>query len=378
MRRILRACGGAGVDRPPPRQTRPMPERLRRDDDDSAPWRPPERPAPPAAAQPPHVAQLLAAQSGAGNAMVSRALVKQRAPAQQVQGNWITDILNQAKKNAGMPYVADHRRREGAGHGHQAGGRGRAASSRRSRPSTASRSPPSKGVEAVKAHYDRAPEDVRKKVKGATWKFEELQALERALAHFAPILGTQRLLSDRAGEEQEDHLGVEGRPVDHQEQGHGRARRRHARRVLPRVEELRALHAGRDGGPRLPGRRRQAARGDDRARDRARAHEVRRGRLHEGDRLLDRPHHQERHRRRRGAADRPTATRTPPRTSPSRRCSSSSSPTGSRTATALRPPAVPGNACPKRFAFLERIVGEWKPPVGDFPTPDPNADTALA
>ena len=38
----------------------------------------------------------------------------------------------------------------------------------------------------------------------------------------------------------------------------------------------------------------------------------------------------------------------------------------------------PGNACPKRFAFLERIVGEWKPPVGDFPTPDPNADTALA
>ena len=44
---------------------------------------------------------------------------------------------------------------------------------------------------------------MRKKVKGATWLFEELQALERALAHFAPILGTQRLLSDRAGEEQE-------------------------------------------------------------------------------------------------------------------------------------------------------------------------------
>src|SRR3712207_8642363 len=51
--------------------------------------------------------QVLAAQRGAGNAMVARALVKQRAPAQQVQGSWLGDILNKAKKTAGLPYVVE-------------------------------------------------------------------------------------------------------------------------------------------------------------------------------------------------------------------------------------------------------------------------------
>ena len=37
---------------------------------------------------------------------------------------------------------------------------------------------------------------------------------------------------------------------------------------------------------------------------------------------------------------------------------------------------TPGNPCPKRFAFLEKTVGKWKLPVGDFPTPD--KDTAYA
>ena len=163
---------------------------------------PPERPAPPPAAQPSHVAQVLAAQSGAGNAMVSRALVEQRAPARQVQGNWIGDIVNKAKKNAGMPYVAD------------IGGEKVQVTDAKQEAEAALiiktiqdeygiEISTSKGVTAVKDHYDNAPESVRKKVKGATWLFEELQALERALAHFAPILGTQRLLSDRAGEEQE-------------------------------------------------------------------------------------------------------------------------------------------------------------------------------
>ena len=177
-----------------------MPERLRRDHEEERTDQPAQRPAP--VAQPTHVAQVLAAQSGAGNAMVSRALVKGRAPAQQIQGNWISDIVNKAKKNAGMPYVADI-----GGEKVQVTDAKQEAEAARIIKEIPEKYgveiSTSKGVQAVKDHYDKAPESVRKKVKGATWLFAELQALERALEHFAPILGTSRMLSDRAGVEQE-------------------------------------------------------------------------------------------------------------------------------------------------------------------------------
>jgi hypothetical protein len=44
----------------------------------------------------------------------------------------------------------------------------------------------------------------------------------------------------------------------------------------------------------------------------------------------------------------------------------------------------PGNACPKRFAYIDGLVKGWtpapppKPPVGDFPERDPNATTGVA
>src|SRR5205085_9687672 len=43
----------------------------------------------------------------------------------------------------------------------------------------------------------------KKGLKTKEWKIRELRALEKALAHFAPILGARRALSGRAGEDQE-------------------------------------------------------------------------------------------------------------------------------------------------------------------------------
>jgi hypothetical protein len=60
-----------------------------------------------------------------------------------------------------------------------------------------------KSVEAVRKHYDAPPEAVRKSVKTDTWEFRELVALERALAHFAPILGEKRSHSTRKDADQE-------------------------------------------------------------------------------------------------------------------------------------------------------------------------------
>jgi hypothetical protein len=61
-------------------------------------------------------------------------------------------------------------------------------------------------VRAVKATVDayaKAPKKERDKVKTAPWLMRELRATERALKHYARILGTNRALSTRAGDAQE-------------------------------------------------------------------------------------------------------------------------------------------------------------------------------
>lgn len=37
-----------------------------------------------------------------------------------------------------------------------------------------------------------------------------------------------------------------------------------------------------------------------------------------------------------------------------------------------------GNACPKRYAVIDRLVTEWTSRVGDFPDAQPAGDTAMA
>lgn len=60
-----------------------------------------------------------------------------------------------------------------------------------------------KGVDAIKAQYTKVPDSVKDNLQTKTWEFKELVALQKALAHFAPILGDQRKTSSRKDEGQE-------------------------------------------------------------------------------------------------------------------------------------------------------------------------------
>jgi hypothetical protein len=59
------------------------------------------------------------------------------------------------------------------------------------------------GVDAIKSQYTQAPDAVKNNLKTKAWKLKELKALEKALAHFALILGANRKTSSRAGADQE-------------------------------------------------------------------------------------------------------------------------------------------------------------------------------
>lgn len=60
-----------------------------------------------------------------------------------------------------------------------------------------------KAVKALKAGNKTAPKEMLDKIKTRAWLFKELKALERALGHFAPVLGFRRLFSTRAAADQE-------------------------------------------------------------------------------------------------------------------------------------------------------------------------------
>jgi hypothetical protein len=59
------------------------------------------------------------------------------------------------------------------------------------------------GIAAIKKSYTNVPAAVTGALKTRAWKLDELRALERALAHFAPILGKERAASTRAKSPQE-------------------------------------------------------------------------------------------------------------------------------------------------------------------------------
>ncbi len=58
-------------------------------------------------------------------------------------------------------------------------------------------------AKAIPINYTKAPKDVRKAVEAGVWQMKELHAVERALAHFAPILGVDRKDSTRGKASQE-------------------------------------------------------------------------------------------------------------------------------------------------------------------------------
>ena len=353
-----------------------MPDRDRSRHEEELEAAPSAQPQAQPAGAPPHLEQMLAAQRGAGNAMVARAVVKQRAPARQVQGDWISDIINSAKKTAGMPYVATI-----GGEKVQVTDAKQEAEAARIIKEISEKYgievSTSKGVQAVKDHYDKAPEDVRKKVKGATWMFTELQALERALAHFAPILGSQRVLSDRAGEAQEvtSASKVDQSITTNTATGAlddatlGEFFRDSKNFALFTPGETSDIDFPGDVGKQL---------------EATTVHEIAHGLMKyaEDDFMKETGYWTDRTTKSgtAGAEAPPTPTGTRTR---ARICLESTmfffvEPDRLKNGDGSAAAGSPGNACPKRFAFLERIVGKWKPPVGDFPLPDPNADTALA
>jgi hypothetical protein len=59
------------------------------------------------------------------------------------------------------------------------------------------------GIDGIKKRYTRVPKGVIDGLKKRPWHLDELHALERALAHYAPILGAERGKSTRAKAAQE-------------------------------------------------------------------------------------------------------------------------------------------------------------------------------
>jgi hypothetical protein len=59
------------------------------------------------------------------------------------------------------------------------------------------------GVDAIKNDYTNAPDNVKKGLQTKEWEFKELKALEKALQHFAPILGKRRKASSLSKKDQE-------------------------------------------------------------------------------------------------------------------------------------------------------------------------------
>ena len=60
-----------------------------------------------------------------------------------------------------------------------------------------------KAIKALKGGNKAAPQAMLDKIKTRAWLYKELAALERALGHFAPVLGFMRRLSTRSGSAQE-------------------------------------------------------------------------------------------------------------------------------------------------------------------------------
>ncbi|MGB1206180.1 MAG: eCIS core domain-containing protein [Chitinophagales bacterium] len=59
------------------------------------------------------------------------------------------------------------------------------------------------GVDAIKKQYTKVPDSVKNGLKTKAWEYKELVALEKALSHFAPILGNKRKDSTRGSADQE-------------------------------------------------------------------------------------------------------------------------------------------------------------------------------
>lgn len=234
-------------------------------------------------------------------------------------------------------------------------------------------------VKAIQDHYSDAPDDVVNKVHTKTWQLKELQALERALAHFAPILGSKRKLSDRAGEDQEvtsvgkAHQSITDDKLDTTTLGE----------YFKSSKNFSMFTAGEDSTTDFPGDNAKQLEGTA-------VHEIAHGLMRymladytsalsaywkDGSTAL--ADHDTR------VADNPDAE------APITFYGGKSASEDLSEAVMMyfvepqtlkdgkgQPKGTPGNPCPIRFKLIEDAVNKWKPPVGDFP--EPSKDTAYA
>jgi hypothetical protein len=69
-------------------------------------------------------------------------------------------------------------------------------------------------AKAIPSNYKRAPKDVRAAVATGVWQMKELRALDRALAHFAPLLGAARKDSTLKGSQEIKYIGKVKKGID--------------------------------------------------------------------------------------------------------------------------------------------------------------------
>lgn len=69
-------------------------------------------------------------------------------------------------------------------------------------------------AKAIPVNYKKAPKSVRDAVAAGVWQMKELRALDRALAHFAPILGAARKDSTRKGAQEIKYIGKVKKAID--------------------------------------------------------------------------------------------------------------------------------------------------------------------
>jgi hypothetical protein len=140
----------------------------------------------------PEIPPILKLQRSAGNQAVGRALQVARAP--DFWGQVTKAVVGRYRISVGAEkvWVADEKQEAEAA---------RIISDIRTKYGIEISSV--KSVDAVRAHYDQPAAEVRAAVQTDSWQFRELAALERALAHFAPILGEERKSSTRQGADQE-------------------------------------------------------------------------------------------------------------------------------------------------------------------------------
>lgn len=232
------------------------------------------------------------------------------------------------------------------------------------------------GVEAIKKDYDQVPEGVRNGLQTKEWKYKELKALERALGHYAPILGKNRAKSNLAGTEQGvTNVSKVKQGID-ENSASGVLDTTTLGEYFASSKNFSIFEALESADHNFPGENEKQIEGTT-------AHEIGHAllgyALPEYVKTLD---YWTDENTASGKADAEAPITDYGTTNASEDLSESAKfffvEPEKLKAGRGQPAGQPGNPCPKRYQFMEDLVSKWTPPVGDFPMPEQNPDTMMA